>query len=454
MSKHATSRAHWWASIGGDLLAYLKKNMDPLFLLGFDDVTGSSTLVDSSGNGNDFTITGSPTLEAGTDTLFSGAAQSMDITGTGQRGMRESIATTNGDFSIVAIWQVDATGTVHRVFEYFGSARNILYTQGGLLTYFDGVNHPTTRSINVVGFNSMIGVSVEGAGKVAHIYENGILHETVTTTYDRAMVGGYADGASWGDYKLGAQPAYGYHRLGMLSDKTLSADDHYNIWKEATGGLTHDWLERPSLQTNCVFHAPLWEEAGSQCISVDGSDANHGTYVGGPSLGQTPLGDGAVYSVNCGIGQYAYAPNTIGDVFANDCTFSMRCSVPDLTITRGIFSVGTDGVNRFDLVVQTTGSIWFEAFDGANVNRIQSSASVIAADTPFDVCVRQSSGTVELFVNGSSIGTKSIATHTKTNTGTINYGHRATNAQACSVELPRAYNVAKLDADCLTLSGG
>lgn len=394
---------------------------------------------------------------------FPNANTGWDVTNNLARASGEGLGTINGEWCVALIFQPDTNNPTQRIWEAIDSVsafdvRRIFWVQAGKIGAFDGTTRTTARVI-ASGNEAMFFMRANGADGTADFFENGI--KFATTAFINAAIPGTALRLyGVGDYNLTSptNPAFGIHRMNGLIDGAVSDETIYQIFRQRSGGKKHDWLERPDLQADCVFHAPLWEKAGTQAIDVSGGE-KHGTFVN-VILRQPSDSDGSTASIYlAGAGGNFVAAGQAVNVDVQDFTASVRFKADiDIGSFGSALSNAAAG-KRLDVRwnPSNNGQIYCQAFDGANNSAFYGLTAGLYGDWHTMVWRWDLTGTktMSVWIDGILQGSASIDkpwNFGASQAAGFEYGRGYAGNFKGFLELPRLYDVALSDALCLELS--
>lgn len=365
-------------------------NYSPDILLDYGAASSGSTIPDISGNGRDFTADGTEGVDfnwapgsshlqnaTGRIELLSGAGWTPDTTFTGNHSIILGAKANPG------------------VMVAPDSNLN-LYDNGGALSIFDG--KVRSSGYDVGADNEFLYCLIHEGGARTAIYINGLPVFEESTPSSITIDSNYS--FSIGQSASGANLTPGdYDGFFMYKNAALTDDDIYQIYQYATD-QKHYYKEivvdELGIDDVCDFFYPTWEKDGSNAMDVTGNN-NHGSYINGPSLGQTALDAYSLYGVNfTGTTSYIDATENTIDLATDDFTIAGAVDPTTTSSTSGLFILGTN--NNYIGLFQNSSNTSLNLRAADSVSNVASSIDTPSSE--YGWCVRRKGDIVSWWVNG------------------------------------------------------
>ena len=196
----------------------------------------------------------------------------------------------------------------------------------------------------------------------------------------------------------------------------------------------------------CVAFHSTWETAGTQAIDVSGK-GNHGTYVDSPTLGEDPIAEGFLHSMG---GTDGYLDLSTSIDISDDFTIA-GFAEPASGFGKGLVRIG--GGSNYIGIFQSSGNLRLAENNGTS----DSFFAVSQPASAFGWCMRRAGDSLEMWIDGASVGTLDISGQVYAATTAIaikTWGHVGVGNWGNRVQHHGTFDAALTDAQCARLSEG
>jgi hypothetical protein len=410
---------------------------------------------DISGNGNDYAYEGTYTPSA--SGLFEDDGPGVVLPGSANAGV-QGVETYGPSVTVYALFKATKAGA-QRIIASAATGFLILRTSGSVFQAYQGgwASFGVNCNQNQRYFIAFV---VDNAASEAHLYVNGLKMATITHTGRTGSDTQTAFGDLW-DSAGSVEQLGGTLSMSGIYSGVVAADDIYADWQviQAGGDSEEHWwkevAEPNGLDTNCIFHAPLMEEGGSQIVDASGSQ-NHGTNQG-TTLQQSPTTPYAMYGVLLDGVSHIAAP---GADINSGMTVKCRFTSTNVSANRTLWELDNGAGAYIELNYRNApdNDLYVVTHDGVN-----SPITTIFTDVPIDmdtcdIVIRTDGSDIECWVNGTKSATVSDISGLSVpdlSGETLKFGEGSTgNGAVGKLELPYVSSSAESDDNCVRLSGG